>query len=187
MLKSLKYVSNLANFLHASNLCVRWWKPLLFLQDFMALLAYEEPEKSPMFHLLSLEYRQHVAESLNRAILGLLILIATSCTRLPFRMLCRFFLWLSAVYCYSIWLRFSFTCTITFVWSICSHVGSWMMSAHANHPSYTAMERLIQQTTVVRQCLNQEHVKVIHRDTITYECSVIYWHICWCGNSVLNT
>ncbi|WRX30431.1 CTLH/CRA C-terminal to LisH motif domain - like 6 [Theobroma cacao] len=99
------------------------------LEDFMALLAYEEPEKSPMFHLLSLEYRQHVAESLNRAILGLLILIATSCTRLPFRMLCRFFLWLSAVY------------------------------SHANHPSYTAMERLIQQTTVVRQCLNQEHVK----------------------------
>ncbi|KAK6256808.1 hypothetical protein QUC31_000267 [Theobroma cacao] len=40
------------------------------LEDFMALLAYEEPEKSPMFHLLSLEYRQHVAESLNRAILG---------------------------------------------------------------------------------------------------------------------
>ncbi|MBA0734007.1 hypothetical protein Gogos_017960 [Gossypium gossypioides] len=41
------------------------------LEDFMALLAYEEPEKSPMFHLLSLEYRQHVAESLNRAILGI--------------------------------------------------------------------------------------------------------------------
>ncbi|KAK4753453.1 hypothetical protein SAY87_022251 [Trapa incisa] len=40
------------------------------LEDFMALLAYEEPEKSPMFHLLSLEYRQHVADSLNRAILG---------------------------------------------------------------------------------------------------------------------
>ncbi|KAL7261852.1 hypothetical protein ACSBR1_000283 [Camellia fascicularis] len=40
------------------------------LEDFMALLAYEEPEKSPMFHLLSLDYRQHVADSLNRAILG---------------------------------------------------------------------------------------------------------------------
>ncbi|KAJ4823871.1 hypothetical protein Tsubulata_030321 [Turnera subulata] len=40
------------------------------LEDFMALLAYEEPEKSPMFHLLSLEYRQHVADNLNRAILG---------------------------------------------------------------------------------------------------------------------
>lgn len=38
----------------------------------MALLAYEEPEKSPMFHLLSLDYRQQVADSLNRAILGLL-------------------------------------------------------------------------------------------------------------------
>ncbi|KAK9271100.1 hypothetical protein L1049_026689 [Liquidambar formosana] len=67
------------------------------LEDFMALLAYEEPEKSPMFYLLSLEYRQEVADSLNRAIL-----------------------------------------------------------AHANKPSYSAMERLIQQTTAVRQCLNQE-------------------------------
>lgn len=38
----------------------------------MALLAYEEPEKSPMFHLLSKDYRQQVADSLNRAILGLL-------------------------------------------------------------------------------------------------------------------
>lgn len=44
---------------------------LLLLQDIMALLAYEEPEKSPMFHLLGLEYRQHVADNLNRAILGL--------------------------------------------------------------------------------------------------------------------
>ncbi|MQM09490.1 hypothetical protein Taro_042360 [Colocasia esculenta] len=41
------------------------------LEDFMALLAYEEPEKSPMFHLLSLEHRQSVAENLNRAILGM--------------------------------------------------------------------------------------------------------------------
>lgn len=70
------------------------------LEDFMALLAYEEPEKSPMFHLLSLEYKQHVAESLNRAIL-----------------------------------------------------------AHANLPSYSAMERLIQQITVVTQFLNQEFGK----------------------------
>lgn len=70
------------------------------LEDFMALLAYEEPEKSPMFHLLSLEYRQQVVDNLNRAIL-----------------------------------------------------------AHANSPSYTAMERLIQQTTVVRQTLNQDHAK----------------------------
>lgn len=66
----------------------------------MALLAYEEPEKSPMFHLLSLDYRQQVADSLNRAIL-----------------------------------------------------------ANANLPSYSAMERLVQQTTVVRQSLNQDHVK----------------------------
>lgn len=39
----------------------------------MALLAYEEPEKSPMFHLLSLDYRQQVADSLNRAVLGMLL------------------------------------------------------------------------------------------------------------------
>ncbi|KAK7291220.1 hypothetical protein RIF29_06182 [Crotalaria pallida] len=67
------------------------------LEDFMPLLAYPEPEKSPMFHLLSLEYRQQVADSLNRTIL-----------------------------------------------------------AHFNLPSYTAMEKLIQQATVVRQCLSQE-------------------------------
>ncbi|KAL0325822.1 UNVERIFIED_CONTAM: Glucose-induced degradation protein 8 [Sesamum radiatum] len=71
------------------------------LEDFMALLAYEEPEKSPMFHLLSSEHRQHVADSLNRAIL-----------------------------------------------------------AHTKLPSYSEMERLIQQTTVVRQCLSQEFGKV---------------------------
>ncbi|KAJ6938459.1 hypothetical protein NC651_005016 [Populus alba x Populus x berolinensis] len=72
------------------------------LEDFMALLAYEEPEKSPVFHLLGLEYRQHVADKLNRAIL-----------------------------------------------------------AHTNLPSYTAIERLIQQTTVVRQSLNQDHGKAL--------------------------
>lgn len=74
------------------------------LEDFMALLAYDEPEKSPMFHLLSPEHRQHVADSLNRAVL-----------------------------------------------------------AHAKLPSYSAMERLIQQTTVVRQCLSQEHGKDGHK------------------------
>ncbi|KAI3717705.1 hypothetical protein L1987_69482 [Smallanthus sonchifolius] len=67
------------------------------LEDFMALLAYEEPEKSPMFHLLGLEYRQHVADDLNRAIL-----------------------------------------------------------AHACTPSYSGLERIIQQATVVRQCLSEE-------------------------------
>lgn len=70
------------------------------LQDVVALLAYEEPLKSPMFHLLSLEYRQHVADNLNRAILG--------CTDVP---------------------------------------------------GYSALERLMQQTTVVRQQLNQEFGK----------------------------
>lgn len=67
------------------------------LEEFLALLAYEEPEKSPMFHLLSFEYRQHVADNLNRAILE-----------------------------------------------------------HGKLPSYSELERLIQQTTVVRQCLSEE-------------------------------
>ncbi|KAK9080333.1 hypothetical protein SSX86_000091 [Deinandra increscens subsp. villosa] len=67
------------------------------VQDFMTLLAYEEPEKSPMVHLLSLEHRQHVVDNLNRAIL-----------------------------------------------------------AHAYMPSYSELERIIQQTTVVRQCLSEE-------------------------------
>ncbi|CAA6653700.1 unnamed protein product [Spirodela intermedia] len=40
------------------------------LEDFMALLAYEEPEKSPMFHLLSPEHQQNVADNLNQAILA---------------------------------------------------------------------------------------------------------------------
>jgi hypothetical protein len=40
------------------------------LQDCIALLAYEEPEKSPMFFLLSMDHRQSVADSLNRAILA---------------------------------------------------------------------------------------------------------------------
>ncbi|KAJ0244968.1 Uncharacterized protein HA466_0184780 [Hirschfeldia incana] len=70
------------------------------LQDIMALLAYEEPEKSPMFHLVSSEYRQQVADHLNRALLE-----------------------------------------------------------HGNHPSYTPMERLLQQVTVARQYLTEENGK----------------------------
>ncbi|CAI9757972.1 unnamed protein product [Fraxinus pennsylvanica] len=70
------------------------------IEDFMSLLAYEEPEKSPMFHLLSLEYRQRVSDNLNGEIL-----------------------------------------------------------AHANLPRYSAVERLIQQATIVRQSLNQEFGK----------------------------
>ena len=38
----------------------------------MALLAYEEPEKSPLFRLLSPDHRQDVADCLNQAILGIL-------------------------------------------------------------------------------------------------------------------
>lgn len=70
------------------------------LEDFMALLAYEEPEKSPMFHLLSQEYRESVANNLNRAIL-----------------------------------------------------------AHLNLPCYSSLERLIQQITVVQQCLSKDFGK----------------------------
>ncbi|KAI3820996.1 hypothetical protein L1987_08552 [Smallanthus sonchifolius] len=67
------------------------------LEDFMALLAYDEPEKSPVFHLLSLEYRQHVVDNLNRAIM-----------------------------------------------------------ARESMSSYSELERIIQQATVVRQCLSEE-------------------------------
>lgn len=67
------------------------------LQDFMTLLAYEEPEKSPVFQLLSMDHRQNVADSLNRAVLS-----------------------------------------------------------HLKLPSYTSLERLLQQVTIVRCCLNQE-------------------------------
>eukprot|EP00252_Welwitschia_mirabilis_P018038 TRINITY_DN40208_c0_g1_i1.p1 TRINITY_DN40208_c0_g1~~TRINITY_DN40208_c0_g1_i1.p1 ORF type:complete len:216 (+),score=31.13 TRINITY_DN40208_c0_g1_i1:294-941(+) len=67
------------------------------LADCMTLLVYEDPEKSPMFYFLSPDYRQGIADSLNRAIL-----------------------------------------------------------ANANLPSYTSIERIIQQVTVVRQWLHQE-------------------------------
>ncbi|ESQ36314.1 hypothetical protein EUTSA_v10008762mg [Eutrema salsugineum] len=70
------------------------------LEDAMALLAYEDHEKSPMFHLLSYEHRQQVADNLNRTILE-----------------------------------------------------------HANNPSYTPMERLLQQVTVARQYLTEENGK----------------------------
>ncbi|KAL5975084.1 hypothetical protein ACLOJK_031760 [Asimina triloba] len=80
------------------------------LEDRMALLAYEEPEKSPMFHLLSSDYRQSVADKLNRAIL-----------------------------------------------------------AHANLPSHPSMERLIQQLTVVTQCLHQELGKYAKQEKIIVE------------------
>lgn len=39
------------------------------LQDCMALLAYEEPEKSPLFNYLTMDYRHSVADELNCAIL----------------------------------------------------------------------------------------------------------------------
>lgn len=38
----------------------------------MALLAYEEPENSPLFHYLTNDYRQSVADALNSAVLGML-------------------------------------------------------------------------------------------------------------------
>ncbi|XP_074569853.1 uncharacterized protein LOC141826498 isoform X2 [Curcuma longa] len=67
------------------------------LEDFATLLTYEEPEKSPIFYPLSPEYRENIADNLNRAIL-----------------------------------------------------------VHANLPSYSSMERLIQQATVVGQYLHEE-------------------------------
>ncbi|BBM98890.1 hypothetical protein Mp_1g16970 [Marchantia polymorpha subsp. ruderalis] len=76
-------------------------KHLERLQDCMALLAYEDPETSPLFSLLSMDHRQSIADALNRAVL-----------------------------------------------------------VHANLPSYTSMERLIQHITVVRQRLHQELGKV---------------------------
>ncbi|CAA0821988.1 LisH and RanBPM domains containing protein [Striga hermonthica] len=80
------------------------------LKDCVGLLVYDEPEKSPMFHLLSPERRQHIADSLNRAIL-----------------------------------------------------------AHTKLPSYSVMERLIQQTTVVGQYLSQEFSKVGNNFPATHE------------------
>jgi len=70
---------------------------LLLMQDFMALLAYEEPDKSPMFHLLGLEYRQKIAESLNRAILGLLLDFLCASAYGVLRMLLRFLFFLHEI------------------------------------------------------------------------------------------
>ncbi|CAM6082895.1 unnamed protein product [Calypogeia fissa] len=70
------------------------------LQDCMALLAYEDPETSPLFSLLSMDHRQSIADALNCAVL-----------------------------------------------------------VHANLPSHTSMERLIQHMTVVQQRLHQEKGK----------------------------
>ena len=46
--------------------------PLIWnlVQNYMMLLAYEEPEMSPVFELLSINHRQNVADSLNQSILG---------------------------------------------------------------------------------------------------------------------
>ncbi|RZC66497.1 hypothetical protein C5167_010188 [Papaver somniferum] len=109
------------------------------LEDFMALLAYEEPENSPMFHLLSSEYRQHVAESLNGAILGC-------------------FLYLSQ---YHIFLSYSRSSIIKITSTLLT-VRLILISAHSNMPSYSALQRLLQQTTVVRQSLHQESNKDEH-------------------------
>ncbi|CAM8979293.1 unnamed protein product [Rhodiola kirilowii] len=73
------------------------------LEDSMALVAYEEPQNTPMFHMLSPDHRQQVVDSLNRALLE-----------------------------------------------------------HKNQPTYPAMERLLQQATLVRQNLTQEFGKDSH-------------------------
>lgn len=67
------------------------------LQDVMTLLAYEEPEKSPVYELLSMDHRQSVADKLNKIVL-----------------------------------------------------------AHLELPSTSSLERLLQQLTVVRSCLNKD-------------------------------
>ena len=43
---------------------------LPLFQGFMSLLAYENPVECPMFHLIGLDYRQQVVDSLNQTILG---------------------------------------------------------------------------------------------------------------------
>jgi len=43
---------------------------LPLIQDFMSLLAYENPLECPVFHLTSLDYRQQVADNLNRILIG---------------------------------------------------------------------------------------------------------------------
>lgn len=105
----------------------------------MALLAYEDPEKSPMFHLLSSEYRQQVADNLNRTILGKFFLFLPPRKSLPSCDLCK-------LHCLE----------------------------HTNHPSYTPMERIIQQVTVVRQYLTEENGKVI----IVFQYLLIYLFGC---------
>ncbi|XP_014624787.1 uncharacterized protein [Glycine max] len=40
------------------------------IEGFMSLLAYENPVECPMFHLIGLDYRQQVVDSLNQTILG---------------------------------------------------------------------------------------------------------------------
>lgn len=63
----------------------------------MALLAYEDPETSPMFHLLSSDYRQQVADNLNRTILGQFFFfpprksLASCCDLYKLQVLTRFF------------------------------------------------------------------------------------------------
>jgi hypothetical protein len=109
---------------------IRTLKSSLFFQDFMALLAYEEPEKSPMFHLLSPEYRQNVAGGLNRAILGMF----------EDTLLSLYMTW------------YGRDLNVIFL--------SQWMAAHANLPAYSSLERVVQQATVVRQYLQQEVGKV---------------------------
>lgn len=55
----------------------------------------------------------------------------------------------------------------------------WLMvAAHANLPRYSAVERLIQQATIVRQSLNQEFGKVWHLLLIC--CGIIFsWIPYW--------
>ncbi|KAL0314640.1 UNVERIFIED_CONTAM: putative GTP-binding protein OBGC2 [Sesamum angustifolium] len=129
---------------------------MLSMQDFMALLAYEEPEKSPMFHLLSSEHRQHVADSLNRAILGTCFLKLQHIGDVCFLFLLPHWntvLVIDAAF-FPSWHEISRLIFFSNTYAPCT-------AAHTKLPSYSEMERLIQQTTVVRQCLSQEFGKGI--------------------------
>lgn len=63
------YVGIKQGIIFLTYLCKIFWS---CLQDCMALLAFEEPENSPLFHYLTNDYRQSVADALNCAVLGML-------------------------------------------------------------------------------------------------------------------
>jgi hypothetical protein len=47
-------------------------------QDVVALIAYQQPNTSPVAHFLSVKHREEVAEALNSAILGTCVVMLSS-------------------------------------------------------------------------------------------------------------